>query len=59
MPCMTHGSDVLNLRGINIPMGGFLDAMQGTIHELLPVIGPVHVHLQRSRKPPLSVFLER
>ena len=38
MPCMTHGSDVLNLRGINIPMGGFLDAMQGTIHDLVPVI---------------------
>ena len=38
MPCMTHGSDVLDLRGINIPMGGFLEAMHGTPHELIPVI---------------------
>ena len=35
---MTHGSDVLDLRGINIPMGGFLEAMHGTPHELIPVI---------------------
>lgn len=38
MPCMKHGSDVLDLRGINIPMGGFLEAMHGTPHELIPVI---------------------
>ena len=35
---MTHSSDVLDLRGINIPMGGFLEAMHGTPHELIPVI---------------------
>ena len=38
MPCMAHGSDVLDLRGINIPMGGFLEAMHGTPHDLIPVI---------------------
>ena len=38
MPSMTHGSDVLDLRGINIPIGGFLEAMHGTIHDLFPVI---------------------
>ena len=38
MPCMTHGWDMLNLQGINIPMGGFLEAMDGTPHDLIPVI---------------------
>ncbi len=40
MPSMTHGSDVMELRGINIPMGGFLEAMHGTIHDLVPVDEP-------------------
>ncbi len=35
---MTHGSDVLDLRGINIPVGGFLDAMHGGPHQIIPVI---------------------
>ena len=38
MPSMTHGSDVLDLRGINIPMGGFLEVMHDSIHDLVPVI---------------------
>ena len=38
MPSMRHGSDILDLRGINIPMGGFLEEMRGTHHDLMPVI---------------------
>ena len=38
MPCMTHGSDILDLKGINIPAGGFLDAMYGGPHQIVPVI---------------------
>ena len=38
MPCMTHGNDVMDLRGFNIPMGGFLEAMHATPNELIPVI---------------------
>jgi len=38
MPGMTHGSDVLDFRGINIPVGGFLDAMHGGPHQVVPVI---------------------
>ena len=38
MPSMTFGRDVLDLRGINIPVGGFLDAMHGGPHQLVPVI---------------------
>ena len=35
---MTHGSDILDLRGINIPVGGFLDAMHEEPHQIVPVI---------------------
>ena len=35
---MTHGSDILDLKGINIPAGGFLDAMHGGPHQIVPVI---------------------
>ena len=35
---MTHGSDILDLKGINIPVGGFLDAMYGEPHQIVPVI---------------------
>ena len=35
---MTHGSDILDLKGINIPAGGFLDAMHGGSHQIVPVI---------------------
>lgn len=38
MPGMTHGNDVLDFRGINIPVGGFLDAMHGGPHQIVPVI---------------------
>jgi microcystin degradation protein MlrC len=38
MPGMTHGSDILDFRGINIPVGGFLDAMHDGPHQLVPVI---------------------
>ncbi len=35
---MTHGSDILDFRGINIPVGGFLDAMNGGSHQIMPVV---------------------
>ena len=35
---MTHGSDILDFKGINIPAGGFLDAMHGGPHQIVPVI---------------------
>ena len=38
MPSMTHGEDVFKLRGINIPIAGFLNAMHNCSHELVPVI---------------------
>ena len=38
MPGMTHGSDILDFRGINIPVGGFLDAMHGGSHQIMPVV---------------------
>ena len=38
MPGMTHGSDILDFRGINIPVGGFLDAMHGGPHQIMPVV---------------------
>ncbi len=38
MPCMTHGNDIFDLKGINIPVGGFLDEMDGVPHQILPVI---------------------
>ena len=38
MPGMTHGSDILDFRGINIPVGGFLAAMHGGSHQIMPVV---------------------
>ena len=38
MPCMTHGKDIFDFKGINIPMGGFLDAMHGETNQIVPVI---------------------
>ncbi len=38
MPCMTHGNEVLDFKGINIPVGGFLNAMHGRNHQIVPVI---------------------
>ena len=35
---MTHGNDILDLKGINIPAGGFLDVMHGGPHQIVPVI---------------------
>lgn len=37
-PPMVHGEDVLALRDVNIPMGGFVQAMEPFGHELIPVI---------------------
>ena len=38
MPCMTHGNSILDLRGINIPVGGFLESMHGGPHQIVPII---------------------
>ena len=38
MPCMTHGNDILDFKGINIPVGGFLEAMHSVRHHIFPVI---------------------
>ena len=38
MPSMTHGQDLMDFRGINLPLGGFLDALHGENHEYIPVI---------------------
>ena len=38
MPGMTHGSDILDFRGINIPVGGFLEAMRGGPHQIMSVV---------------------
>jgi len=35
-PAMAHGADVLAMRDVNIPIGGFVRAMHG--HELIPVL---------------------
>ncbi len=35
-PAMAHGADVLGLRDVNIPIGGFLRAMRG--HQVIPVL---------------------
>ncbi|HUE65305.1 MAG TPA: M81 family metallopeptidase [Rhizomicrobium sp.] len=37
-PAMVHGADVLALRDVNIPMGGFIRAMEGPGVELVPVL---------------------
>jgi microcystin degradation protein MlrC len=35
-PAMAHGADVLAMRDVNIPIGGFIRAMRG--HEIIPVL---------------------
>jgi microcystin degradation protein MlrC len=37
-PGMRHGTDLFDLTTVNIPVGGFLQSMQGSGHELIPVI---------------------
>jgi len=37
-PGMRHGTNLFDLTTVNIPMGGFLQSMQGSGHELIPVI---------------------
>ncbi|WP_044043562.1 M81 family metallopeptidase [Caballeronia insecticola] len=37
-PPMAHGADVLALRDVNVPIGGFIQWAEGQGHELLPVI---------------------
>ena len=38
MPCMTFGNDILDFKDINIPVGGFLNAMNGGMYQIFPVI---------------------
>ena len=38
MPSMTLGQDLMDCRGINLPLGGFLDALHAENHEFIPVI---------------------
>ncbi|MBC7763798.1 MAG: M81 family metallopeptidase, partial [Candidatus Saccharibacteria bacterium] len=37
-PAMRQGEDLHDLAAVNIPIGGFLQSMQGSDHELIPVI---------------------
>lgn len=37
-PAMRHGKDLYDLTAVNIPIGGFIQSMQGSDHELIPVI---------------------
>jgi microcystin degradation protein MlrC len=37
-PPLTRGADVLNLRDVNVPIGGFIRATEAACHELIPVI---------------------
>ncbi|MBP0593328.1 M81 family metallopeptidase [Paraburkholderia sp. LEh10] len=37
-PALTRGVDVLTLRDVNVPIGGFIKAAQASGHELIPVI---------------------
>jgi microcystin degradation protein MlrC len=37
-PPLTRGADVLTLREVNVPIGGFIKATQAAGHELIPVI---------------------
>jgi microcystin degradation protein MlrC len=37
-PGMRHGTDLFDLTTVNIPMGGFLESMQDSGHDLVPVI---------------------
>ena len=38
MPGMVEGEALLDFKGINLPLGGFLDDLDGERHEYLPVI---------------------
>ena len=38
MPGMVEGEALLDFKGINLPLGGFLDDLEGEGHEYLPVI---------------------
>ena len=38
MPGMVEGEALLDFKGINLPLGGFLDDLDGEGHEYLPVI---------------------
>ena len=37
-PPLVRGADVLGLRDVNVPIGGFIKAMEAHGHELQPVI---------------------
>ena len=37
-PPLTRGADVLTLRDVNVPIGGFIKAAEAAGHELIPVI---------------------
>jgi microcystin degradation protein MlrC len=37
-PALVRQADVFGLREVNIPIGGFINAMQGGAHELVPVL---------------------
>ncbi len=37
-PAMTRGADILAMRDVNIPIGGFIRAMQGPRIELVPIL---------------------
>ncbi|EUC19753.1 UNVERIFIED_ORG: microcystin degradation protein MlrC [Burkholderia sp. CF145] len=37
-PPLTRGADVLTLRDVNVPIGGFIKATEAAGHELIPVI---------------------
>ena len=38
MPGMVEGDALLDFKGINLPLGGFLDELEGEEHEYLPII---------------------
>nr|WP_205965293.1 M81 family metallopeptidase [Paraburkholderia flava] len=37
-PPLVRGADVMTLRDVNVPIGGFINAMEANGHELIPVI---------------------
>jgi len=41
MPGLVEGEALLDFKGINLPLGGFLDDLEGEGHEYLPVIAGV------------------
>ena len=47
MPGMVEGEALLDFKGINLPLGGFLDDLEGEGHEYLPVwlFPPIRVSL--------------